>query len=75
MGSNIASDSEVKNEVKIYTAKAARTFGCLKKHILGNQHFSMETKRKVSITAVLHVSAAIWNEDVDHQSRESEASA
>ena len=55
LGSNITSDGEAKNEVKIRISKAARAFGCLQKSIFQDHRLSVETKRRVYEAAVLSV--------------------
>ena len=40
LGSNITSDGELQNEVKIRISKAARAFGCLQKSIFQERHLS-----------------------------------
>ena len=55
LGSNITSDGEVKEDVKIRIGKAARAFGCLQRAVFQNRRLSVETKRKVYKAAVLSV--------------------
>ena len=55
LGSNITTDAEVDNEVKIHIGKAARAFGCLQKSIFQNRRLSVSTKRRVYRVVVLSV--------------------
>ncbi len=55
LGSNITSDGEVGEDVKIRIAKAARAFGCLQRAVFQNRKLSLETKRRVYQAAVLSV--------------------
>ena len=53
LGSNITSNGEVQNGVKICISKAARAFGCLQKSIFQDCRLSVETKRRVYEATVL----------------------
>ena len=55
LGSNITSDGEVKEDVKICIGKAARAFGCLQRAVFQYRRLSVETKRKVYKAVVLSV--------------------
>ena len=74
LGSNITSNGEVQNEVKIRISKAARAFGCLQKSIFQDRRLSVETKRRVyeaTVLSVLLYGAKTWSikaESVRHLS-------
>ena len=64
LGSNIISNGEVQNEVKIRISKAARAFGCLQKSIFQDRRLSVETKRRVyeaTVLSVLLYGAEMWS--------------
>ena len=64
LGSNITSNGEVQNEVKIRISKAARAFGCLQKSIFQDRRLSVETKRRVyeaTVLSVLLYGAEMWS--------------
>ena len=55
LGSNISRDGEVTMDVGCRIAKAARAFGCLRRPIFQDKHFSVATKRQVYRAVVLSV--------------------
>ena len=72
LGSNIARDGEIRNEVSNRIAKAARVFGCLRRPIFQNTNLSLATKRSVYRAAVLPAllyGAETWTIKAEHVKR------
>ena len=60
LGSNITTDGEVDNEVKIRIGKAARAFGCLQKSIFQNRRLSVSIYQEESLQGCGPVSPTLW---------------
>ena len=72
LGSNISRDGEVTMDVDCRIAKASRAFGCLRRPIFQDKHFSVATKRQVYRAVVLPVllyGAETWTLKAQHVRR------
>ena len=63
LGSTISNDGEVNSDVKIRIAKAAKVFGCLKKHIFTNHHLSVNVKHAVYKAVALQLPTLLYGSE------------